>query len=182
MKALARLLLLTLALAVPLVWVASCGPRDKLREIEGDSPGPEDARNPVVSEDYFTKLHEASKVGDRDEVYRLLTSGVEPSIRAGNKVHHGITPLHVACIGGHEPIVALLIEHGAKINAKLTTGLIPLHLAVSGNHVGIVKKLIDQGADVDSHSLFVHRPLYIAKKNGHEEIIKMLREKNAKEE
>ena len=49
--------------------------------------------------------------------------------------HHGMTPLHLACISGHLPIVKLLVEKGVSLFAKDKSKSTPLHLASDrGSH------------------------------------------------
>ena len=58
------------------------------------------------------------------------------------------TPLHAAAEGGHTEICRLLLEHGAKINARDSKRNTALHLACRNNHVSLVELLRDKGADI----------------------------------
>ncbi|KAI4799410.1 hypothetical protein KUCAC02_016944 [Chaenocephalus aceratus] len=47
----------------------------------------------------------------------------------------GFSPLHVAALHGHALLLALLIRHGANVNARNNHSATPLHLAVQNSHV-----------------------------------------------
>lgn len=49
----------------------------------------------------------------------------------------GFTPLHVAALHGHCPLAALLIRHGANVNARTNHSATPLHLASQNSHVQV---------------------------------------------
>mmetsp|Transcript_42671 Transcript_42671/g.96098 ORF Transcript_42671/g.96098 Transcript_42671/m.96098 type:complete len:534 (+) Transcript_42671:108-1709(+) len=55
----------------------------------------------------------------------------------------GATPLHVAAREGNLPLVQVLIEHGADVNAQEeTAGWTALHVAVSRRHTAVVIQLL----------------------------------------
>lgn len=62
------------------------------------------------------------------------------------------TALTVACQGGHEDLVKLLIEKGAHIEHRDKKGYTPLILAASLGHHKIVQLLLLYGADVEAQS------------------------------
>lgn len=49
----------------------------------------------------------------------------------------GFTPLHVAALHGHSALAALLIRHGANVNARTNQSATPLHLATQNSHVQV---------------------------------------------
>jgi len=57
-------------------------------------------------------LHSAAASGDYGLVRYALANG-QPI----NSVLHGVLPIHVACSGGDEQVVNLLIDNGADVNA-----------------------------------------------------------------
>ena len=63
---------------------------------------------------------------------------------------YGQTSLSLASQNGHKQIVALLIDHGAIIDAADDNGWMPLAHAVKQEHEEIVKLLIHNGADPNS--------------------------------
>lgn len=61
-----------------------------------------------------------NKVGGEEAFKILLDRGKEyVNLRSGNK---GLTPLHYAAIAGNYPLVRLLIENGAEVNAQASDG------------------------------------------------------------
>ncbi|XP_049579319.1 ankyrin repeat domain-containing protein 27 isoform X3 [Syngnathus scovelli] len=61
----------------------------------------------------------------------------------------GVTPLHVACMYGHAELTALLVRHGADIEARTERKATPLHLASQNNHLQVVKFLLECNAKLN---------------------------------
>ncbi|TAL32244.1 MAG: hypothetical protein EPN97_10065 [Alphaproteobacteria bacterium] len=86
---------------------------------------------------------------------------LEMLIAAGADVNApgcSFTALHEAAIKGYCDSATLLLDHGARIDARGYKGQTALSLAVEFNHPEMVKLLIDRGADVtvkndDGHSI-----------------------------
>lgn len=57
----------------------------------------------------------------------------------------GFTPLHVAALHGHSSVAALLIRHGANVNARTNQNATPLHLASQNSHVQVEEQLLSLG-------------------------------------
>lgn len=57
-----------------------------------------------------------------------------------------------ACSGGHEEIVKILLDNGAKIEDHNENGHTPLMEAASSGHVAIAKILLERGAGINTHS------------------------------
>lgn len=125
----------------------------------------EGGASPTVGvNDNILKLLSAAARGSLDEVRRLLPNDV--GVNGRDRL--GYTALHEAFCFGHEPIVTLLLEHHAKVNAKIGHERNTLLHAVvergkyrsylgqdSGRrdvpklgqkHVAIVKKVLKEGA------------------------------------
>ena len=49
----------------------------------------------------------------------------------------GFSPLHVASLHGHAPLVRLLARHGAELNARNAQLATPLHLACQNQHTQV---------------------------------------------
>ena len=67
-------------------------------------------------------------ITDYDEVAMLLKDGEDPN--ATNQ--WGDAPIHLAAKNGHQTVVQLLAEHGAKLGVRDKDGLTALDLAVEG--------------------------------------------------
>lgn len=59
----------------------------------------------------------------------------------------GWTPLHYAASNGHLPLIRLLIENSAYIDAESPNGSTPLMMASMYGSLEAVKLLLDEGAD-----------------------------------
>lgn len=59
----------------------------------------------------------------------------------------GWTPLHYAATGGHEDIIALLLEHHAYVDAESPNGSTPLMMAARYGSPQAVQALLAAGAD-----------------------------------
>jgi len=75
---------------------------------------------------------------------------------------YGRTCLMMAVIFGHLEICRILIDKGAKLEAKDMSGRTPLHLAAIHGHVKIFRLLCDCGADVEARDIWGRKPLYFA--------------------
>lgn len=58
------------------------------------------------------------------------------------------TPLRLAAMKGYTEIVAILLAHGATVNASGPSGRTPLHWAALKGHLDIVHLLLEHGADI----------------------------------
>src|SRR4029079_2040883 len=59
----------------------------------------------------------------------------------------GWTPLHYAATNGHLPVIELLLENHAYIDAESPNGTTPLMMAAHYGTPAAVKLLLDSGAD-----------------------------------
>ena len=89
-------------------------------------------------------LLEATKRGDVTAVRSLLASGADVDVAQGD----GMSALHLAAESGNLEITRLLIEAGARVEARTAIGgYTPLHVATGGAHAAVVRALLDAGAD-----------------------------------
>ena len=95
--------------------------------------------------------------------------------------YDGWTPLHLSAFFGHAPVAALLLAHGADINARSTNSIrnTPLHAAVAGGRVETALALIEAGADVNAADGGGHTPLHIAAEGGYVPIVEALLRRKA---
>ncbi|MCY3740848.1 MAG: CotH kinase family protein [Candidatus Poribacteria bacterium] len=83
-------------------------------------------------------------IGDLAAIKRALTDGADPNVQDPQS---GSTMLSIASLMGHTEVVALLLEHGADVNAKSRDGGTPLHAAAFLGRAETVKLLLKKGAD-----------------------------------
>jgi ankyrin repeat protein len=90
------------------------------------------------------------------------------------------TDLMIASYYGHHVVVKLLLEKGAKIEAKDSQdGRTPLLWAAEEGHEAVVKLLIENGANVDAKDVKGRTSLSYVAEEGHEATVKLLLERGA---
>ncbi len=90
-----------------------------------------------------------------------------------------LTPLHIATIMRQEPMVKLLVEHGANKSAPDKAGNTPLLWAAYMGHETLVRYFLEQGASVLERSKMLESALHYAILARNENIIKLLHQYNA---
>lgn len=118
------------------------------------------------------RLLQAITEGDNREVERLLQAGVNADAPTGWEL-----PLHLAAHSGNLPIVELLLDAGAQINARDHYGFTPLHHAVLAptNAVQLVELLLAQGADGHARNFQGDTPYCLAMQDQNLEVAGVLR-------
>ncbi|KAI9199645.1 uncharacterized protein BJ171DRAFT_205538 [Polychytrium aggregatum] len=71
----------------------------------------------------------------------------------------GRAAVHYASVGGHAPILQLLVDWGANVHAQDMNGNTPLHLAVLSSHLDCVIVLLRAGGNVNILDKFDRTPL-----------------------
>ena len=87
----------------------------------------------------------ATQGGHVEIVRALLDAGEDPNRRQPDGMHSHATPLHHAALAGHEALVRLLVERGARLDITDTIHEgTPLGWAEHGGHAGIAEFLRSQ--------------------------------------
>lgn len=97
------------------------------------------------------------------------------------------TALTLACAGGHEELVQLLLARGADIGMEFEhrdkKGFTPLILAATAGHAGVVDILLNHGADIEAQSERTKdTPLSLACSGGRFEVVEILLNRGANKE
>src|SRR5262245_18340837 len=113
---------------------------------------------------------EAVAEGDAARVRELIAKGISPNFADERR----FTPLHVAAEIGNAEIAKLLLDAGAKLEARTVQGVSALHQAIGNNHVDVAELLLDAGANNEARNLGGQRPLHYAAARGHAEALALL--------
>ena len=109
---------------------------------------------------------EAAALGD----VGALRAAIEQDDDAeGRRSDDGWTPLHLAAFFGRDEAVALLIDHGAPLDALSTNDMrnTPLHAALAGaTKASVVRRLVLAGCDVEARGAGNITPLHLAASRG----------------
>ena len=99
------------------------------------------------------------------ESYEVMASLLDYGADVNARNRDGGTPLHNAVTGRYPEIVALLLERGARTNARsYQTGITPLHWALMYNAPSAtISLLVDNGADLSAHAHDLGTPCQFAK-------------------
>lgn len=93
------------------------------------------------------------------------------------------TALTLACAGGHEELVELLLARGANIEHRDKKGFTPLILAATAGHTKVVEILIREKADLEAQSERTKdTPLSLACSGGRYEVVELLLKSGANKE
>ncbi len=109
---------------------------------------------------------EAAALGDVPALRAAIENDDDARVRRSSD---GWTPLHLACFFGRDDAVALLIDHGAPLDAHSTnaTRNTPIHAALAGaTKASVVRRLVFAGADVEARGAQNITPLHLAASRG----------------
>ncbi|MGE3540028.1 MAG: ankyrin repeat domain-containing protein [Candidatus Tectimicrobiota bacterium] len=91
-------------------------------------------------------LLQATEAGNMAEMQALLARHADLQARNAQ----GWTSLHIAAAGGDHDVVALLLKHGAPVNARCHVGTTPLDKALThGARQSVLALLREHGAHAD---------------------------------
>jgi ankyrin repeat protein len=119
----------------------------------------------------------AAQSGSRVEIDHLLGQRVDIEARHAGS---GKTALAVAAHCGNDDVIAVLLHHGAQVDAKDTSGMTPLHLAAIRGHYRAMQLLLHDHADVNACASDNKTPLRLACDGGHLACVELLLEYRAK--
>lgn len=93
------------------------------------------------------------------------------------------TALTLACTGGHEELVELLLSRGADIEHRDKKGFTPLILAATAGHEKVVEVLLNHGANIEAQSERTKdTALSLACSGGRYEVVEFLLNRGANKE
>ena len=147
---------------------ASIGDTETIKQLLDKTPGLLNSFSP----DGFTPLGLAAYFGYLSPVKLLLDKGANPNIASNNQFK--VAPIHSACAISNFDIAALLIRHGADVNAKQMQGVTALHSAAHNGQTKLSKLLIDNGADINAKMDNGQTPLFMANEQNFQETAELI--------
>jgi adenosylhomocysteine nucleosidase len=150
---------------------AALGRVDRLHELLASDASLARAR----SADGFTALHYPAFFGRgaaADAATALLAAGADVNGRSANDF--AVLPIHSAVAGGHDAVVAVLVDAGADVNATQRHGWTPLHGAAQNGSLASVERLLAAGADPAAANDDGATALSLARAAGHADIVARL--------
>lgn len=120
----------------------------------------------------WTPLHLAAFAGEIGTTRRLLEAGAQTSVISENGERN--SPLHAALAGNGDPqVVRILLEAGARPDARASKGVTPLHLAASRGDLETITLLMEAGARPEAME-DGRTPADLARERGHPEVAEQL--------
>ena len=121
----------------------------------------------IAANDGKTALSVAAEYDHADVVRTLLRGGADPGLPniAGNQ------PLHFART---EEVGRLLLDAGARINARNADGNTPLIYAAANGEYSLVMLLLERGAQIDAQGKYDGTALMSAAQKGRTEVVRAL--------
>jgi ankyrin repeat protein len=123
-------------------------------------------------------VFEAAALGRAGRVEQAVSA--DPGIVRAEAAD-GFTALHLAAFFGQLEVAAVLLEHGAAVDARAgnPSHVQPLHSAAAGGHAAIAALLLERGADPDARQQGGFVPLHSAAARGDEVTTRLLLERGA---
>lgn len=125
--------------------------------------------------------------GEASVLHWACRHGLENSVnlvttKSSDAVHkqdsEGKTPFFLACEGGHDKIVGMLLKFDPKLDAKCSTGETPLLVACWNGHADVVNQLISNGANTGATAPGGQTALHMAAWGGHKQVVETLLKKD----
>jgi len=123
-----------------------------------------------------TVLMIGAMAGDAGVLQRLLAYGADPNVTDDVR---GQTALMWAAAEGHPEAARVLVDAGAKIDARSSTGITPLMFAIRAGHISTTLALLDLGADLKALAPDGTTNLGLAIFNAHWELASALLDRGA---
>ncbi|CAM9326445.1 unnamed protein product [Ectocarpus fasciculatus] len=134
----------------------------------------------------YTLMHAGAEGGSEQVVSMLMRAGAGKDIN-GQAPRSGLTPLHLAVMGGMLAAAKVLMLAGADVNKIDAEGVAPLHLALRHGHAELAQVLLLGGADSDKQlcngdypiHLNGDYPIHLVSRRGEDGVLRSLLHKGA---
>lgn len=125
----------------------------------------------------WNDLHDAAFDGCAELTAALLWMG---SIDIDQPTDDGFTPLMMAAQEGHDGVVRILLQKGARLDIECEDKATALLLSAQFGHVAVTKLLVDAGANLEHSNVYGCTPLHLAALSGHFGVVEVLTGAGAK--
>jgi len=125
----------------------------------------------------FAALEQAVRSGDEIRCIEVLRQGGRWAIRQEDPF--GCSALHVAAHCGSAKMTRLLLDYGARVDAREGWDETPLHIAARCGSTEVCSVLLEDGADINAVNADDWTPLLVAGKAEQEATCKLLLEHGA---
>lgn len=126
-----------------------------------------------------TPLHLAAALGDEKLARRLIILGADVSAECNQQMLAGQTALHIAAGQNHTAIMRMLLDKGARANAKDTLGATPLHEAAAHGSLEAAALLLKSGAALEARQNDGQTPLFWTAVGGNAKVTRLLLDNGA---
>jgi len=127
---------------------------------------------PTEKERWQKRLYKARERGDVDKMRAAIAAGADVNHNEGDL-------LYMAAYSGFVEGVALLLDHGANPNAKISSGHSALMEAARDGNTRIAQLLLDKGADINAKQDDGKTALHHAAERGRGSTIRLLLDRGA---
>jgi ankyrin repeat protein len=129
------------------------------------------------------KLLAAAKIGDIQEIERLICEDRIVKVDIDTRDEDGMTPLLLAAAGGHTEAIALLVANEAGINHENKRGHTFLICAARNGHSRAVEFILNcNGVKLNDKNSKGLTALMFAAKKGHKEVVEVLLQHGAQDD
>uniref|UniRef100_A0A8C4GQS4 Euchromatic histone-lysine N-methyltransferase 2 n=1 Tax=Dicentrarchus labrax TaxID=13489 RepID=A0A8C4GQS4_DICLA len=130
----------------------------------------------VVSEDGYTGLHHAAKLGNLETVNMLLETG---QVDVNAQDSGGWTPIIWAAEHKHVDVIKALLNRGADVTINDKELNVCLHWAAYAGNVDIAELVLNSGCSLTSVNMHGDTPLHIAAREGYLECVTLFLSRGA---
>ena len=120
----------------------------------------------ALSPDGFSPLGLACFFNHPEIAQLLIENGADVNAASQNQMR--VSPIHSAVAARNTPLVKLLLDQNADINATQTGGYTALHAAAQNGDEELIKLLLEQRADINAMTDSGKTPMELAIESGHE--------------
>lgn len=119
-------------------------------------------------------LWDAAIAGDTTAILIALSDGADINALDTRRSRNGRRALNWAAWYNHVESIAVLLAHGADLEAKNLTGFTPLHHAAESGSAEALQALLAAGADPNAANNIGRRPIETARERGRTRIVQLL--------